>query len=126
MNDVRPDEHGSATLLIVTVVALLTMVAVGMAIVGVYADAVHRARAGADLVALSAAVGQNRGAAPCPLAEEAARLNEVRLIDCELSGGPVEFAVSVTVEVDVGARVAGLPRAVRAEAHAGRLERSPP
>ncbi|MGJ3508065.1 Rv3654c family TadE-like protein [Enemella sp. A6] len=122
----EPTERGSATLLMVTVIALLAAAAVGAAIIGVYLEAVHRARAGADLTAVSAAVEHSRGGAACRIAEQVASRNEVRLIDCEVVAEPAEFAVSVTVEVPVNTRVGGLPRAVRARAHAGRVDEAPP
>lgn len=120
------DEHGSGTLLMAGVSAVLAVLAVGAAIVAVYAIALHQARAGADLAAVSGAIARTRGEEPCRVAEQMAARNDTMPVTCEVTGDHLEFAISLTVEVPVAVIVPGLPRSVRAEAHAGQLERSPP
>lgn len=56
----------------------------------------------------------------CSVAGEVAGRNGGRVVACRVTGDLVEFAVAVTVEVDLGFQTPGLPGSVRREAIAGR------
>ena len=79
----------------------------------------HRARAAADLAALSGAVAYQQGRDGCAEARRLASANGARLADCDEVGDQVDFVITVRVTVAVGLRVPGLPRTITAEAHAG-------
>jgi secretion/DNA translocation related TadE-like protein len=98
---------------VVGVVSMMAMVA------AVYLVAGHRAHGAADLAALSGAAAYAEGRSPCPAASRLARANDARLVRCDRVGDDVDYVVSVTVEVEVGLRVPGLPRALSGRAHAG-------
>ena len=112
-------ERGSGTLLVVGVMAVVGVVAVVATVAAAYLVAGHRARAAADLAALSGAAAYAEGRPPCPEAARLARSNGGRLQTCDRVGDEVDYVVSVTVRVDVGARVPGLPRSLLGRAHAG-------
>ena len=112
-------ERGSGTLLVVGVMAVVGVVATMAIVAAVYLVVGHRARGAADLAALSGAAAYAEGGDPCPAAGRLARANDARLVRCDRVGDEVDYVVSVTVEVEVGLQVPGLPRALRGRAHAG-------
>lgn len=113
------DERGSGTVLVVLVASVLVMMITALAIVGTYLVRQHEARAGADLVALSAASAQGRGLDGCQAARSMAAQNRVSLVDCAVTGDHLEFVVSVQVEVSIDVAVPLLPDTLRATAYAG-------
>jgi secretion/DNA translocation related TadE-like protein len=115
----RHDERGSGTLLVVGVMGVVAAVATMAMVAAVYLVAGHRAHGAADLAALSGAAAYAEGRSPCPAAARLARANDARLTRCDRVGDDVDYVVSVTVEVAVGLRVPGLPRALSGRAHAG-------
>lgn len=115
----RHDERGSGTLLMVGVLAVVGVVAMAAMVAAAYLVAGHRAHGAADLAALSGAAAYAEGRSPCPAAAQLARANDARLTRCDRVGDDVDYVVSVTVEVQVGLRVPGLPPALRGRAHAG-------
>ena len=112
-------ERGSGTLLMVGVMAVVGVVATMAMVAAVYLVAGHRAHGAADLAALSGAAAYAEGRSPCPTAARLARANGARLARCDRVGDDVDYVVSVTVEVEVGVRVPGLPRTLSGRAHAG-------
>jgi secretion/DNA translocation related TadE-like protein len=112
-------ERGSGTLLVVGVMAVVGAVAVVVTVAAAYLVAGHRARAAADLAALSGAAAFAEGRPPCAAAARVARANGARVSACDQVGDEVDYVVSVTVRVDVAARMAGLPRSLEGRAHAG-------
>jgi secretion/DNA translocation related TadE-like protein len=78
----------------------------------------HRARAAADLSALSAAAALRSGGDGCGQARRTARSNGARVTRCDRVGDEVDWVVTVRVSVPTRTRVPGLPQAVIAEAHA--------
>ncbi|GAA1824649.1 hypothetical protein GCM10009714_02950 [Microlunatus capsulatus] len=98
------------------VVVVLTGVAL---LVAGYEVAQHRARAAADLAAVSGAVAFAAGRDACDQARRTARDNDATVLSCSTVGDPVEYVVSVRVALPVRSRVRGLPRRVVGEAHAG-------
>ena len=113
------DQRGSASVLVASllgVVVLLTGVAL---LVGGYELAYRRARAAADLAAVSGATTFQQGGDACAQARRTARDNGARVLSCEQLGDLVDHVVTVRVAVDVRTRLQGLPRRVEAEAHAG-------
>jgi secretion/DNA translocation related TadE-like protein len=113
------DERGSGSLLMVGVMAVVGVVSMMAMVAAVYLVAGHRAHGAADLAALSGATAYAQGRSPCPAAARLARANDAALVRCDRVGDDVDYVVSVTVEVEVGLRVPGLPRALSGRAHAG-------
>ena len=101
---------------IMTVVLLLALA--GVCLAG-YLVAVHRARAAADLAALSGAATYARGGDSCVAATRVAVGNGARLVSCGTVGDRVDFVVTVRVEVRSSTGVRGLPTRIPAVAHAG-------
>ncbi|MFT3860298.1 Rv3654c family TadE-like protein [Micropruina sp.] len=112
-------ERGVATVLVVaTVMGLVTVAAAGL--LGLtYAATARSVRAAADLVALSGAQAQARGADACAETRRIAALNDVEVAECEVAGDLIDFVVEVTVRRAVGWRLPGLPQQVSAVAYAG-------
>ena len=81
----------------------------------------HRARAAADLAALTGAVAHARGEDPCDQAQRIGRQNGSTVIGCSRVGDDIDFVVTVRTSVAVRSRLPGLPRTVEAVAHAGRV-----
>ena len=88
-------------------------------IIAGYALGYHRVRAAADLSALSGAAAFQLGRDPCAQAGQTARRNGARVDHCDVVGDAVDFVVTVRVSVLPRTRIAQLPTAVTAEAHAG-------
>jgi secretion/DNA translocation related TadE-like protein len=84
-----------------------------------YAVGYHRARAAADLSALSGAAAFQQGRDPCAQAVLTARHNGARADRCSQVGDAVDFVVTVRVTVVARTRMPYMPRTVAAEAHAG-------
>jgi secretion/DNA translocation related TadE-like protein len=99
---------------------VVALCAAAMVIAG-YLVGHHRARAAADLAALSGAVAHVRGEDACEQARRIAPQNGARVTGCTRVGDNVDFVVTVRTAVPVGSRLPGLPRTVEAEAHAGRV-----
>lgn len=114
----RRDERGSASVLMVGVMAVVIVLSGAAMVVAGYLIGQHRARAAADLAALSAAAVFQQGADGCAQARRTAAQNGARLSGCDRVGDEVDFVVTVKVVVDVDTRVVGLPKVIWAEAHA--------
>jgi secretion/DNA translocation related TadE-like protein len=99
------------------------VVALGVAamVIAGYLVGHHRARAAADLAALSGAVAHASGDDACAQARRIAPQNGARVTSCTLVGDDIDFVVTVRTAVSVRSRLPGLPRTVEAEAHAGRV-----
>ena len=117
----RRDERGSGSILIAALSGVVVVLGCAAMLIAGYAAAHHRARAAADLAALSGAAAYGEGGDPCPPAARIARGNGASLESCEQVGDAVDYVVSVTAVVTVTHRVPGLPREVSASAHAGPL-----
>jgi secretion/DNA translocation related TadE-like protein len=113
------DERGSGTMLMVGVLGVLLALGTTAIWAAGYLAAAHRARAAADLAALSAAVAVEAGADGCAVARRVAADNRTRLSVCNRVGDQVDFVVSVEVARPVRTGVPGLPAEVTAVAHAG-------
>jgi secretion/DNA translocation related TadE-like protein len=114
-------EQGSATVLMAAVMGVVvTLSAVAMVIAG-YLAGHHRARAAADLAALSGAVAHVSGEDACDRARRIARQNGAELTGCAQVGDDIDFVVTVRTAVPVRSTLPGLPPSVEAEAHAGRV-----
>lgn len=117
----RAGQTGSGTALVAgAIVVTATVALVGILGAG-YTTAAHRARAVADLAALSAASAQRDGADGCAIARRIARLQSASLVSCRIVGDALDYVVTVTAAVPVPARFPGLPAAASATAHAGLL-----
>lgn len=119
-------ERGSGTVL--TVGALLAIVVVlgGVLVVAGTVRDVHRARAAADLSALSAVASVARGGeADCAAGASVAQANAALLTDCarQADGSVV---VSVVVERNWPVGWIGLPPVASARARAGVVDGAPP
>lgn len=117
-----PDERGSGTMLMMAVCVVVMALGFTAMIISGYAIAVHRARAAADLAALSGATTASQGGDPCQSARRNAQAHLARITSCERVGDQIDFVVTVTASVAVSVRVPGLPRRVSAVAHAGSEE----
>ena len=112
-------ERGVASMMMAGVMGVVvTMSCVAMVICG-YLLGYHRARAAADLAALSGAVAYQQGRDGCAEAGRLAAANGAALAGCNEVGDQVDFVISARVTVAVGLKVPGLPRTITAEAHAG-------
>lgn len=119
-------ERGGGSLLMIGVMAVVLMFSLAGVCISGYLVAVHRARAAADLAALSGAVALNRGADGCASARRNARENDARVTSCSNVGDAIDFVITVEAEVQVGAVAPGLPPTVRAVAYAGAGAQEPP
>lgn len=90
-------------------------------VVAGYAVATHRARAAADLAAVSGAAAFGQGLDACAQARRTAADNGARLVRCEQAGDQVDYVITVRVAIGVRVRLAGLPRQVESLAHAGSI-----
>ncbi len=107
-------------MLMIGVMIVITVLAMTGTCVAVYAVAVHRARAAADLAALSGAVAWSGGEDACTAARTIARANGTALAECDQVGDRIDFVITVQVEHQVPSMLLpGLPRTVSAKAHAG-------
>ena len=113
------DERGSGTMLMVGVLGILLALGTAATWAAGYVAAAHKARAAADLAALSAAVAIEAGADGCAVARRVATDNGTTLSVCDRVGDQVDFVVSVEVVRPVRTGVPGLPAEVTAAAHAG-------
>ena len=112
-------ERGAASMMMAGVMGVVvTMSCVAMVICG-YLLGYHRARAAADLAALSGAVAYQQGRDGCAEARRLAAANGAGLAGCDEAGDQVDFVITTRVTVAVRLRVPGLPRSITAEAHAG-------
>ena len=107
-------------LMVAVMGVVVTLGAAAMVITG-YLIGHHRARAAADLAALSGAAAYVRGQDVCDQARQIARQNGADLISCTRVGDDLDFVVTVRTAVPARSRLPGMPRTVEAEAHAGRL-----
>jgi secretion/DNA translocation related TadE-like protein len=112
-------ERGSASVLMIGIIAVIVALSSAALVIAGYATGYHRARAAADLSALSGAAAFEQGRDGCAQARQTARQNGARLDRCELVGDVINFVVTVRVSVAAGTRIPQLPRTVAAEAHAG-------
>ncbi len=117
---VRPrSDRGSGTGLLAVVAIALSVAAVLVCLVGGYVAAVHRARAAADLSALSGATAFLGGRDACQAAAVSAQSNDATVTSCRLEGTAGSFVLTVECEVVIGWRVPGLPGGVTGAAKAG-------
>lgn len=112
-------ERGSASVLMAGVMGVLVLLSCAAMVVVGYAIATHRARAAADLAAVSGAAAFGRGEDACAQARRTAADNGARLVRCEQVGDQVDYVVTVRVAIAVRVRLTGLPRQVDSLAHAG-------
>lgn len=116
---VRFDQRGSGTVLIVAIMALLLTLGAAATVVGGYGVASHRAKAAADLAAVSGASATATGDDPCRAARRVAVANHAQLDDCQLTGDQQDFVVAVKVSIQLKPVWPGLPKVVTTEAYAG-------
>lgn len=112
------NERGSATVLMVGIMAVVILLSGAALVIAGYVVGAHRARAAADLAALSAAAAFQQGHNGCAQARRTARQNGATVTGCDRVGDEVDFVVTVKVVVRVDTRISGLPRTIPAEAHA--------
>jgi secretion/DNA translocation related TadE-like protein len=112
-------ERGSASILMIGIIAVVVALSSAALVIAGYATGYHRARAAADLSALSAAAAFQQGRDACAQARQTARQNGARLNRCDLVGDAIDFVITVGVSVVARTRIPQLPRMVTAEAHAG-------
>lgn len=116
--DSTAEERGSASVLMVGVMAVVMVFAGVAVVVAGYLIGSHQAKGAADLSALSAAAVFEQAEDGCAQARRTAQQNGARVTRCDRVGDDVDFVVTVRVEVDVRTSFVGLPRAISAVAHA--------
>jgi secretion/DNA translocation related TadE-like protein len=112
-------EHGSASILMTGIMGVVVALSSAALLMAGYAVAYHRARAAADLSALSGAAAFQQSRDACIEVRQTAPQNGARVEHCDVVGDAIDFVVTVRVSVATHARIAQLPRKVAAEAHAG-------
>ena len=119
-------ESGSATVLTVAAIGVVTVVLTGVLVVAATVRDVHRARAAADLAALAAAgTLVAGGAVDCGVGASVAAANSGVLSQCTSSAdGSVVVTVAVGRQWPAG--WLGLPAHVSARARAGLVDAEPP
>jgi secretion/DNA translocation related TadE-like protein len=93
-----PDEHGSATVIMLGVIAAVLMLTVSGLLLASAVLASHRARTAADLAALAAAGVLLRGdppAAACQSAAQVATANHGQMQRCVADGTEVRLSIAV-------------------------------
>lgn len=116
------DERGGGTMLMVGACAAVMMLAYAAMLISGYVIAGHRARAAADLAALSGATTASQGGDPCAAARANAAAHRARVVACERVGDQIDFVVTVTASVTVTLTAPGLPTTVSSVAYAGSEE----
>lgn len=112
-------ERGSASVLMTGIVGVVVALSSTALLIAGYAVGYHRARAAADLSALSGAAAFQQGRDACAQARQTARRNSARVEECDLVGDATDFVVTVRVSMPARNHIPQLPEDVRAEAHAG-------
>jgi secretion/DNA translocation related TadE-like protein len=112
-------ELGNASVLIAGILGVVVALCSAALVIAGYAVGYRRARAAADLTALSAAAAFQDGRDPCAQAALTARQNNARVDGCSKVGDAVDFVVTVHVSVLAHNGFPHLPRRVAADAHAG-------
>jgi len=112
-------EGGSASVLMVGVVGVVIALSSAALIIAGYAVSYHRARAAADLGALSAAAVFQQGRDTCAQATLTAKQHGAQVERCDVVGDAIDFVVTVRVSLATRTRIPQLPKTVTAEAHAG-------
>jgi secretion/DNA translocation related TadE-like protein len=125
MRVIVPSERGSATALMIGIMGVAVALSSAALVIAGYAVGFHRARAAADLSALSAAAAFQQGREPCAQAALTAKQNGARVDRCSQVGDAVDFVVTVRVSVVARTRIPNMPRTVAAEAHAGPVRSVP-
>lgn len=91
-------DDGSATILVVAALGVLTMLLLAGLVMTAAVTASHRARSAADLGALAGALAVQGGLAPgdaCARAAVVAARNDGRLLSCEVQDGGVVIVAAV-------------------------------
>jgi secretion/DNA translocation related TadE-like protein len=125
MRVIVPSERGSATALMIGIIGVVVALSSAALVIAGYAVGFHRARAAADLSALSAAAAFQQGREPCAQAALTAKQNGALVDRCSQVGDAVDFVVTVRVSVVARTRIPNMPRTVAAEAHAGPVQPVP-
>ena len=112
-------ELGSASVLMAGIIGVVVALSSAALIIAGYAVGYHRARAAADLTALSGAAAYQEGRDACAQATQTSRQNGARVEHCDVVGDVIDFVVTVRVSVIARTQIPQLPRTVKAEAHAG-------
>ncbi|MCQ4121689.1 Rv3654c family TadE-like protein [Rhodococcus tibetensis] len=91
-------ERGSATVLACFALAALVVITATLLHVGSAVSVRHRAQSAADLAALAAGVGLDRGGeSACAAARVVAQRMHVEMIDCKVEAWDVEVTVNAPV-----------------------------
>jgi secretion/DNA translocation related TadE-like protein len=112
-------DRGSGSMIMLGVMMIIgALSVVGVCIAG-YLVAGHRARAAADLAALSGAGAISRGLDGCRAARDNARANDAEITRCDQVGDEIDFVITAMVALEVTTPWPGLPSRVVAVAYAG-------
>lgn len=108
------EERGAATVLVVAMIGVLLLVGAALGVVAAIVHAHRQAQNAADLAALAGAKALADGADGCVASGVIAAANGARLASCLLDGRDVRITVEIT-----GPRWLGQTADVTAEARAG-------
>jgi secretion/DNA translocation related TadE-like protein len=122
----RCRSRGSATIWVVSLCALLVVIATVVTVRGLAVLARHRAEAAADLAALAAAGRIGLGGDACAAARRTAAANDATVTSCRLTVAADGRTGTVTIRVVGSVRLPVVGRrAVTASARAGRMPANP-
>jgi secretion/DNA translocation related TadE-like protein len=110
----RPDQAGSATVLVIAVAGLVVFLAAALGVVAAMVHAHRVAQSAADLAALAGARGLALGHDGCDDARAIAAANATRLTSCRTSGATILVGVAAS-----GPRWFGQSADLGAQARAG-------
>lgn len=115
-------DRGSATVLAITVIMLVTLAGLAGVTLGSALVARHRTAAAADLAALAGAARAAEGqTAACSRARAVAAANGAGLTSCRVAGQVVEVVAAIRLPL-----VFGVPMTARSRARAGPVSLEPP
>jgi secretion/DNA translocation related TadE-like protein len=97
-----PRDRGAATVMALSVVAVVLALTTGALVVGSVVVASHRARLAADLASLAGASAAQEDSSPssaCAVAGQVARANGAVTQACSMNGADIEITVAVTASL---------------------------
>ncbi len=113
-------ERGAGSVLTAAAAAFMIVTACFAVLVAAQLQAVHAARAAADLAAIDGARSLAAGHEGCSAAATTAQANGGELISCREVSDDVEFVIAVKVAVPISLPIPGLPTEAVGRAEAGR------
>ena len=116
-----PNERGSGTVLMMSVMLVTAMVAFVVACLLSWFGCVHQTRTAADLASLAGAGAFDAGDDACTAAAATAASNHTSMTACNVDTNGVDVVVRVTVQMDARPVVAFGPKAFSQTSEAGHI-----